>query len=112
MIPITSSPAKGKQETIMPRIEIIPAGWEESKERAQGDGSPTIDICEICYDNNFAGCEGELFHPEVGVDPELDKIDKQFPGARIGSIDVEHPSFEDESYHCEICGTNLSEDDD
>jgi hypothetical protein len=86
----------------MPRIEIIPAGWEDSKEKANGDGTPTVDLCK--------GCARGLAEfddiKEMG-----DKMSKQYPGATLGSVDVEHPEYEDDVYLCEDCGHELTNRD-
>ena len=87
----------------MPRIEIIPAGWEESREKARGDGSPTEDVC--------ASCASEFTEGEPLDQGCPDKLTRQYPGATIGSTDVEHPDFEGEGYHCALCNCELGEDD-
>ena len=96
----------------MPRVEIIPKDWETSKEKAQGDGTPTIDVCTDCHLAFFSGCETDPLEPEGGACDELADLIKQFPGSTIGSTEVEHPTFGGEGYPCEICTTALTEEDD
>jgi len=90
----------------MPRIEIIPLGWETSKDKSRGDGTPTIDVCEICSivfmeDVTLDECERLLENPGKS----------DFPGAMVGSVLVSHPPYDDGHYHCEYCDEELTEDD-
>jgi hypothetical protein len=85
----------------MPRIEIIPPDYTPDR----GDGSPTIDVCLSC---------GYQFTEGMPLDQgDPDKLTRQFPGAVIGSTDVEHPPFEDPElgYKCECCNKPLAEED-
>lgn len=85
----------------MPRVEIIPDGWDEKK---RGDGTPTVDLCRSCA---LELVEGE---------PVPDWLDEIYFEATIGSTDVAHPSYEDkledeDSSVCEHCGVELVETD-
>ena len=79
----------------MPRIEYIPDDFDEST----GDGSPTIDVCRVCKRDFVPGerIEETIFTDFMGV---------------IGSVEVEHPPYEECDYECESCGGQLSEIDD
>lgn len=79
----------------MPRIEIIPADWDKSPEKARGDGTPTIDICQNCL----------AFFEEGEVSP---LYLQKHPKSAVGSTDVEHPPYEDDSYACHCCGDTLT----
>lgn len=86
----------------MPRIEIIPENWETSTEKAQGDGSPTVDICKKCWNSNDIN--------------EGDPVDENFPSSEfnngtIGSTEVDNPSYEDGEYTCECCNEILTSED-
>lgn len=92
----------------MPRIEIIPKGWEGSEEQLAGNGTPTIDVCTPC---------AVLF---IEGDP-IEDCDtaqaKQYTGATVGSVDVEHPAYEDSAEmglrrDCECCEIPLTGKDD
>ena len=98
----------------MPRVEIIPAGWDQSKEKARGDGAPTVDLCRSCA---LELTEGE---------PVPQWLEEIFPDATIGSTDVAHPPYEEiapvcehspfeefdgEACTCEHCGTELVDTD-
>ena len=85
----------------MPRVEIIPAGWETSKDKADGNGTPTIDVCKACSENFVEGEPLKDAAPASGYDD-----------ATIGSTDVDHPSFVEDVYHCELCDDKLTDDDD
>lgn len=85
----------------MPRVEIVPAGWETSEAKRQGDGTPTIDICPQCFDAD----EGDEI-PE-----NLEVLQILYPNGMIGSTDVAHPSYEDDRYTCWQCGRRLKEGD-
>jgi hypothetical protein len=89
----------------MPRIEIIPRDWELSKEKARGDGAPTIDVCSNCKD---IFVEGEEFDPDNFDD---DEFIKKCAYTTVGSVECEHPDFDGEGYHCEACGAELGEED-
>ena len=97
----------------MPRVEIIPKDWENSREKAQGDGSPTIDVCQDCHNVYFLGDEGAPLVPERAedVDDDLKPLARQFPESTIGCTEVEHPDFEGEGYKCEVCGKLLTDED-
>ncbi len=86
----------------MPRVEIIPAGWETSKEKAHGDGTPTVNLCRACGANFQEGDKIDEVAP-AGM-PEFD-------GGTIGSIDVDHPPFEDQDYKCGMCDEPLTNED-
>jgi hypothetical protein len=89
----------------MPRIEIIPVGWETSPERARGDGTPTIDVCALCAERIQADA---IAH--VG---DIDHVLEGFDDAdRIGETAVAHPGFDGEGYRCEICNNPLTAADD
>ena len=85
----------------MPRIEIIAekpdnvslAAWRDS-------ASPTVDVCQKC---------AHLFSDEGALLPE--ELQKKYPDAVLGSLDVEHPPYDDLAYRCVICNRQLSEDD-
>lgn len=87
------------------RIEIIPAGWEQSREKARGDGSPTVDLCNDCS----KGWEEGNKLPE-------DALGGVWKGATIGSTDVAHPPFTDYEYtlaipaECEECSCVLEDE--
>lgn len=92
----------------MPRIEIVPDGWEESAEAKSGDGTPTIDVCKAC---------AEAWFPEEGI-PVPHYLQHQYPKAVLGSVDVEHPNYADgfgpergDYYACDCCGDTLTNDD-
>jgi hypothetical protein len=88
----------------MPRIEIIPVNWESSTEKANGDGTPTIDLCRSCAGGIIEGDE------IADVD---DGLAIRFPKAVIGSINVDHPpfSFDGDVYTCDLCDAKLEESD-
>lgn len=84
----------------MPRIEIIPKNWIGSREQLAGDGTPTEDVCKSCA---------------IGIDTG-DDIQESFPASIaqegvIGSVDVDHPSYEDDDYTCAVCDEKLTGDD-
>jgi hypothetical protein len=80
----------------MPRIELIPNGWEHSKEKERGDGSPTVDVCAPC---GVDFVEGEKPPAEL----------KSYQDATVGETECAHPPFEEQSppYKCECCGEEL-----
>ncbi len=88
----------------MPRIEIVPAGWEDSSEKRNGEGTPTEDVCRDCA-HGFE--EGELL-----TDTDASMADGYPPGSTIGSVDVLHPPFAECGYQCSVCGAALSDEDD
>ena len=87
----------------MPRIEIVPAGWHQSRDKARGEGTPTIDVCLNC---STAFTEGMPLDQGDG-----DHLTEQYPGADIGSTDVAHPPYSDLDYTCEVCDCKLDDSD-
>jgi hypothetical protein len=89
-------------EGSMPRIELIPSDFDEST----GNGTPTMDVCKNCLVTHGLE-EGEEFPFDRSNEPCT---------TMVGSIDVEHPPYEDmasygDPYHCNLCGTKLEETD-
>lgn len=76
----------------MPRVEVIPEGWEDSEDYRQGNGTPTFDVCRLCVD-------------------DLEANDLVNYPAEMGSLDVDHPDYDDCDYHCEICCKTLKNKD-
>lgn len=102
----------------MPRIEIIPKDYNPNS----GDGSPTIDVCKTCAkafeDGGFVPTVGDVeaagFHTSVetkAVRKNVDKLRRQYSDAAIGSVDVDHPPYEEDDYRCECCGKPLGDSD-
>lgn len=77
----------------MPRIELIPPRHNSN------DASPTVDVCAEC---------GELFHE--GQHPPAELGDMLL--SKVGSTDVEHPSYDLDRYECAICHVPLASEDD
>ena len=94
----------------MPRIEIIPAGWENSKEKAAGDGTPTEDVCMNCF--NYFHMNGITKFSSKGSVSAVNFFGRPYKfGDTIGEIDVEHPPYEDDDCQCAICGETLTDND-
>lgn len=92
----------------MPRIELIPADWETSKEMAEGDGSPTIDVCRKCA-KMFT--EGEPLAAEAFNDlSEMNGVHVE-EDMMVGSTDVDHPPYSEEDYDCDCCADGLTDED-
>lgn len=70
----------------MPRIEIL------------SKSSNTIDIC-----NN---CAIDIEEDDSTYEHDLDG---KFPNSYIGSVEVEHPNYDDDDYKCFICDKILVE---
>lgn len=83
----------------MPRIEVIPADWEHSQEKARGDGTPTVDVCRSC---GLDLIEGES-------SPQW--LDNIYPDSIVGSTDVDHPSYSHGEEFCQGCGVPLTAQD-
>ena len=82
----------------MPRIEILlPEGPDT------GEGNPTIDVCRNCRP---AFIEDETLTSQTLHLLLLSKREFQ-DGCRVGSRDVEHPSYEGDRVRCEVCGALL-----
>lgn len=79
----------------MPRIELIPPNWDKKSI----DGTPTIDVCAEC-----APMFIEDSHPPAELGDML--------LSKIGSTDVDHPSYDDDHYECVICHGPLASEDD
>lgn len=94
----------------MPRIEIIPADWENSREKKMGDGSPTVDVCWSCKEEFVDGQPLD----EDTLESLADVGRRIFPnGSVVGSTEVEHPPYEDspDDMLCECCGDVLTGQD-
>jgi hypothetical protein len=87
----------------MPRIEVIPNDWDQSEEKAAGNGTPTIDVCSNC---KSLFVEGEAIDPE-----DFDEAPVVLQDATIGSVDVVHPPYEEGDYSCESCAAILGPED-
>ena len=71
----------------MPRVEI------EGSHR-------DMDLCRRCWDDCRA--DGTLVKGGCAV-----ALDFDLDGLGIGSINVEHPPYDDDDYECHQCGANL-----
>jgi hypothetical protein len=92
----------------MPRIEIIPKGYDFKN----GEGTPTINVC---YDCAPSFVEGQALpthitprryhthHEEKSVRENIPKLQKQYPDAKVGSTEVDHPPFSEWDYTCACC---------
>jgi len=89
----------------MPRIEIIPADWDESS----GDASPMFDVCRSCADELKEG-DGVLGPDHTPVTDLLRKTG--YVGGRIGSDDVDHPCYNHLYDKCFVCGEGLDAEKD
>jgi hypothetical protein len=83
----------------MPRIEIIPTNWDNSR----GDGTPTVDVCQVCK-KDFT--EGEYIPGNCSLHVG------DIPEGIVGETEVEHPPYSECEYECEVCGNPLTNKDD
>ncbi len=92
----------------MPRIEIIPENWETSEKKADGDGTPTIDVCKSCAIDFVEGqaIETQVLSALYGEGNDFGDKDV------VGSTEVDHPTFGEEKYDCACCGERLTAKDD
>jgi hypothetical protein len=87
----------------MPRIEIIPTPLKA------GDASPSVDACQVCA-GRFS--EGSESIPSKAISVVLDQGHENAESFRVGSIGVEHPSYNAEYAECVLCGEVLTALDD
>jgi hypothetical protein len=92
----------------MPRIEIIPGGWNESREKARGDGTPTIDVCRGCGHNYDQG------GPVPAHVTSAMKSDGVNVGTNptVGETEVDHPPYDEVELKCIDCDVTLFQMDD
>lgn len=85
----------------MPRVAIIPIDFEESEEKRNGDGIPTIDVCIYCH---------KYFHEGDSFDENIrnaNGVNQEYQEAETSSTNVEHPPYEECNYYCYVCGIPL-----
>lgn len=85
----------------MPRIEVIPSPLHHD------DATPSIDCCK--------SCAGRLDGRSVPQRIIYDVAKQGFSKAesfRFGSMDVEHPPYDNEYIECTMCGEKLTNVDD